>query len=325
MNTEKDYKDFDVYSRALIGSNDVDPTYPVIKSIIQKEGFDPYWFSFVYVGFYSLETAIKMCRVMPSHREWNPKVFAEKRSTREWGKFGHERRGTARNITTQINNFEAITHFLEFINWEDKKDAEVKHKNEIWYDSLQSQPEFRAALQTLPFHGGWASFKLAEIWEKSLGFTHFAIPDLGVAGRDPNSNDGPVGGLRWLYGRDSQYDDSWYSVWDDLGSRLARAWRVDIGKVETCLCKWHKMKSGKYYIGHDIHEFHELEPVLGRKHYRQIMAEHFDPQIWEDFHGIQKQWKSVYANTGEILFSNFADKLPSADILSIMLQQFEER
>lgn len=322
MNTAKDYKDFDLYSRALIGSNDVDPTYPVVKSIVQKEGFDPYWFSFVYVGFYSLETAVKMCRVMPTHRDWNPKIFAEKRNSREWGKFGHERRGTARNITTQINNFEQVVRFLDFFTTA-TGDVDMSKYPTEWATVHHDQAHFRAAVTTLPFHGGWASFKLAEIWEKAFDWTHFEIPDLGVVGRDPNSNDGPVGGLRWLYGRDSQYDVNWYSIWDDLGSRLARAWRVDIGKVETCLCKWHKMKSGKYYIGHDIHEFHELEPVLGRNHYRQIMAEHFDPQIWEDFHGIQKQWKSVYANKGEILFSNFAENVPSADVLSILSDQFD--
>lgn len=316
---QKLYKDFDLYSRALMGSNDVDPTYPVIKSIVQKEGFDPYWFSFVYVGFYSLETAIKMCREIPAHEDWhrNKKLFIERRNDKTWSKFGHERRGTARNIQTQVNNFSAVAVFLETINDE----MEFLTASEIIKNWHVDQASFRTALQTLPFHGGWASFKIAEIFEKAFGVEQFAIPDLGVVGRDPNSNDGPVGGLRWLYGREHTYDSNWYSIWDDLGSRLARAWRVDIGKVETCLCKWHKMKSGKYYIGHDIHEFHELEPVLGRREYRDIMREHFDSEIWENFHGIQKQWKNTYATRGDIIFNNFANKYPEADVLQIILEQ----
>jgi len=317
--SDKIYRDFDLYSRALMGSQDVDPTYPVIKSIVEKEGFDPYWFAFVYVGFYSLETAIKMCREIPTHEHWhkNVKLFAERRRDKVWSKFGHERRGTARNIDTQINNFKAVAVFLESINDE----MEFKTAPKVWQDWHKDQASFRTALQTLPFHGGWASFKIAEIFEKSFGVEQFTIPDLGVVGRDPNSNDGPVGGLRWLYGREHTFDDKWYSVWDDLGSKLARAWRVDIGRVETCLCKFHKLVSGKYYIGHDIHEFHELEPVLGRKTYRSIMEEHFDPEIWQDFHGVQKQFKSVYASKGDLLFSNFADKYPEADVLQIILEQ----
>lgn len=320
MSNTKFYKDFDLYSRALMGSNDVDPTYPVIKSIVEKEGFDPYWFSFVYVAFYSLETAIKMCREMPTHEAWDSKLFAQKRSSREWSKFGHERRGTARNILTQINNFDHIKTFLDYVNTPTEEIEPSQYPKE-WANMYNDQASFRSALQTLPFHGGWASFKLAEIWEKSFDWNHFEIPDLGVIGRDPNSNDGPVGGLRWLYGREHAYDDTWYGIWDDLGSKLAKAWQVDIGRVETCLCKFHKLVSGKYYIGHDIHEFHELEPVLSRKVYRSIMEEHFDLEIWQDFHGVQKQFKSVYASKGDLLFSNFADKYPEADVLQIMLDQ----
>lgn len=276
--TAQFYKDFDVYARALMGSNDVDPTYPVIKSIVDKEGFDPYWFAFVYVGFYNLETAIKMCREIPTHEDWhkNKKLFAERRRDKVWSKFGHERRGTARNIQTQVNNFSAVAVFLETINDE----MEYLAAPEVVKNWHIDQASFRAALQTLPFHGGWASFKIAEIFEKAFGVDQFTIPDLGVVGRDPNSNDGPVGGLRWLYGRENEYDNGWYNVWDDLGSRLAEAWGVDIGKVETCLCKFSKLVGGKYYIGHDVAELVELEHVLDKKVYQSIMIDNFDERLW---------------------------------------------
>lgn len=316
----KFYKDFDLYSRALMGSNDVDPTYPVIKSIVEKEGFDPYWFSFVYVGFYSLETAIKMCRVMPSHKEWDSKVFAEKRSSREWSKFGHERRGTARNILTQVNNFEHVVRFLEYFQTPTGEINDSQFPAQ-WKTTHHDQANFRAAVCTLPFHGGWASFKLAEIWEKAFDWTHFEIPDLGVVGRDPNSNDGPVGGLRWLYGREHVYDDSWFGIWDDLGSKLARAWRVDVGKVETCLCKFNKFVTGKYYIGHDIDEFQELEHVLGRSNYRSMMSEHFDERIWSHGRGVRKELKGAYQRGEGIINYEFAANYPEVDVLDLILQQ----
>lgn len=315
----KFYDDFGLYCRALIGSKDVDPTYPVIKSIIEKEGVDPLWFAFVYVAFYNLETAILMCREIPTHEHWfdNKRLFFVRRRDKIWSKFGHERRGSARNVENQIKMFDAIARFLDTINDElEYLTAPEEIKN--WHIDQYS---FRTALQTLPNHGGWASFKIAEIFEKSFDFNNFTIPDLGVVGRDPNSNDGPVGGLRWLYGRDNKYDANWYEVWERFGARLAKSLNVDIGVVETCLCKWHKMVSGKYYIGHDIHEFHELEIVLGRKNYRSIMSDHFNPEIWVDFHGVQKQWKSTFSSKGEIVFSSFADGIPEIDVLDIILQE----
>lgn len=310
----KFYKNFDLYSRALMGSKDVDPTYPVIKSIVEKEGFDPQWFAFVYVAFYNLETAIKMCRCMPNHTEYDPLAFQYLRQTGELKKFGHERRGTARNIETQMNNFEHICHFLDFTHG--RTDA----SNPLWNDCFYSQEDFRTALQTLPFHGGWASFKIAEIFEKSFGYKQFTIPDLGVVGRDPNSNDGPVGGLRHLYGREHNFDESWYGIWDDFGSKLASAWGVDIGMIETCLCKFHKLVSGKYHVGHDIEELVELRHVLDKTVYHDIMSENFDEYFWAGVSGVRKEHKNLYATTGQVINSEFARYYPEVDVLELILQ-----
>jgi len=272
----------------------------------------------VYVGFYNLETAIKMCREIPTHEDWhkNKKLFAERRRDKVWSKFGHERRGTARNIQTQVNNFSAVAVFLETINDE----MEYLAAPEVVKNWHIDQASFRAALQTLPFHGGWASFKIAEIFEKAFGVDQFTIPDLGVVGRDPNSNDGPVGGLRWLYGRENEYDNGWYNVWDDLGSRLAEAWGVDIGKVETCLCKFSKLVGGKYYIGHDVAELVELEHVLDKKVYQSIMIDNFDERLWRGLHGVQKEHKNLYAKSGKILNSEFASLFPEVDVLALILE-----
>jgi hypothetical protein len=48
------------------------------------------------------------------------------------------------------------------------------------------------------------------------------------------------------------------------------------------------------------------------------MREHFDPQIWEDFHGVQKQWKNTYSTKGDVLFANFASAYPEVDILQMI-------
>ncbi|MBV8125202.1 MAG: hypothetical protein JO370_14145, partial [Paucibacter sp.] len=242
---------------------------------------------------------------MPSMKDWWAETFREMRNSGKLHKFGHERRGTARNVLVQEIMFKDIIQFID--TWM----IEVLSKD---------NQHFRNRLQTnLSNHGGWASFKIAELFEKSLGYTQLAIPDLGLEGRDPNSTDGPVAGLRWLYGFDNHYDKDYFEVWNKFGANLAREWGVDIGEVETCLCKFHKLRTGKYYVGHDIDEFYDLSHVLDRKTYEQTMSDIFDERTWKGRTGVRKSDKSAYLKTGRILGSEFSVNLPKINVTDILL------
>ncbi len=304
------HQDFDVFSRALIESKDVDPVYPFLKSIVEHYGFNPEWFVMVYVAFYSLESAIFICGEMPTHEDFTQPKFRKLR--KEVTKFGHERRGTARNVDVQCNMFDEIQTMLEYIS-HDKSYAEKMFEN---------NGSFRSAIETLPQHSGWASFKIAELFEKSLGYESLAIPDLGLQGRDPNSTDGPIGGLRWLYGRGHTYDKGYFEHWNRFGVNLAEGWGVDIGEVETSLCKFHKLMTGKYYVGHDIHEFQELVEVIGESTYKELMTDIFDPEFVEidgKFVALDKNAKKTYERTGEMVGAKFAKVLPELDIVDVIL------
>ena len=311
--TKQLLKDFDLFSRALIGSKDVDPVYPLVKHMLTLDEFkevEPEWFIFCYVGFYCLESGIKMVRLMPKRSDWDSSQFREFRT--KVRKFGHERRGTARNVDRQIEMFEAIVGFLDDLE---------KHKiGEMNSPLIDSNLDFRDGIESLPNHGGWASFKIAELFEKSLGYSQFKIPDLGLEGRNPNSNDNAVGGLRWLFGREIKYDKSIYKNWNEFGFNLAKGWGVDIGEVETCLCKFHKLKTGKYFIGHDIQEFVELKNVLGEKSYKKLLSGIFDKVFWENKTKLEKSKKSVYRDKNIILYSEFANKFPRLKIVEEMLK-----
>ena len=309
----KVHTDFELYSRALIESKDVDPTYPVVGTIIDLYGFEPEWFVFVYVSYYNLGSAIQFCEKHPTSdkmRSW-VKVPSMLESFQQIRNFGHERRGNSRIPENMYKGLKAFTdELLPLIE---------EWKSEVpWNNTLDSQPIFRQAIQSLPNHGGWASFKIAELFEKSLGYESLAVPDLGLDGRDPNSYDGPVGGLRWLFGRDNEYDKDWFPIWNKFGERLAEGWGVEMGKVETCLCKWHKVANGKYFIGHDIQEFIDLKPVVGKKYYKQIMS-HFDERLWKNVEHLEKHLKSTYMKTGELAYSEFAQNLPKIDVLDVIL------
>lgn len=306
------FEDFELFGRALIASKDVDPTYPVVKSIIREYNFEPAWFVFVYVSFYNLGSAIRVCQQIPTRHNWDRGVFAALRQ--DYPHFGHERRGTSRNVDVMINHLEAT---FELLYWIENLGRRV--------NVLHDNKSFRAYLETLPNVGNWASFKLAELFEKSLGYEALTIPDLGLEGRDPNSNDGPIGGLRWLTGRDYQYDKEFFEHWNEFGFALRDAWGVDIGEVETVFCKWHKFVTGKYFIGHDIQEFVDLREIMGDVTYDFIMFEDcgFDEHFLKDDNGyrarLQKELKGHYKNNGEIIHAHYADLLPKTDALDLFL------
>lgn len=296
------YKDFDLFTRMLIGGGDHDPVYPLVKDVTDHYGFDPEWFTFVYVAFYNLESAIKFCQVASESSKFSSKVW-------NIGKlrFGHERRGNIRNIVNLTTLFQSV------------------RRNKISIqESLKKEDNkgFRKFVETIPFHGGWSSFKIAEIFEKSFGYENLSISDLGLDGRDPNSNDGPIGGLRHLYGRDNTYDKGYFPVWNRFGENLAKAYGVGMGEIETCLCKFHKTVSGKYFVGHDVQEFIELKPVLGEKVYNRIMLKNFNPVLWADKTHFEKEHKNHYQRTGKLINQDFLfqNKYPEVDVYEILMK-----
>jgi hypothetical protein len=306
------YRDFDIFARALVKSNDVDPVYPVVRGILKAyPKYQPEWFIFVYVAFYNLETAIQFCDLWPTalsfqepqaHRE-----FMEMRLAGKLKKFGHERRGSCRNPKNQLELFDAATCFTEDC---------IKGRGLKQADNLT----FRQVLMEHPWHGYWSSYKIAELFEKSLGWDNLKINDLGIDGRDPNSNDGPIGGLRWLFDRESQYNSLWYKIWNRFGKRLSKEYGWGIGETETCLCKFHKLMTGKYYVGHDVDEFYDLRHVLSPENYRNILGNNFTGFWEEGIKGVKKHQKSHYQKTGEILNSHYGDSVSPVDVEKLILE-----
>jgi hypothetical protein len=290
------HKDFDIFSRALIVSGDDDPTYPVVRKIVNHYNFQPEWFTFMYVSFYNLESAIEVCKEMPTMRDWKSSKFIQLREHIKL--FGHERRGTNRIILNQVNALEHIIRNFKLSKTEDNL-------------------TLRKKIEKYPFHGPWAAFKIAEIFEKSFDYSNLTIKDLGIDDRDVNRSDGPIGGLRWLYGRDNVYDDSYKKVWNNFGNNLSKAWGVDIGKTETVLCKFHKLVSGKYYPAHDVDELYELKNVLGDKAYKSIVVNTF-PKL-NEIKGVNKNLKGLYKREGTIMYEELANELPSADVYQILM------
>lgn len=306
------YKDFDIFARALVSSNDHDPVYPVVRGILSEfPHYQPEWFVFVYVAFYNLETAIQFCNIWPTSISFNEPEshtkFLMMRSAGKFRKFGHERRGSCRNPKNQLELFDAATCFIE----DCIKGRGLKKANNL---------TFREVLMEHPWHGSWSSYKIAELFEKSLGWDNLKINDLGISDRDPNSNDGPIGGLRWLFGREEKYNGKWFSIWDRFGAALSEAYGWGIGETETCLCKFHKLVSGKYYVGHDVDEFSDLRHVLSPESYERILANNFTGFWEEGIKGVKNHQKKHYHKTGEILNDHYAKAVAPVDVRNLILE-----
>lgn len=308
------FKDFELFSRALIGSNDVDPTYPMVKSICNHFNFIEEWFIFMYVTFYSLSSGIKMCKSMPSPQDFDPSKFEALR--RHTNDFGHERRGKSRNPGMQIKGLLSARELIEDIFCAD-----------ITEDSpsfIKDNLTFRTKISSLPNHGDWAAFKIAELFEKSAGYKTLKIKDLGLEGRNPNSNDGPVGGLRWLFGRDIKYTSNVYDYWNAYGESLSKAWGVDMGKVETCFCKFHKLKTGKYYVGHDIDEFWDLIEVIGEEDFWHLIDDSGLDRDILSRKGVLKQEKKLYKEEQVIINNHYGEQLHTIDAAEIAFETIKQ-
>ncbi len=297
------YEDFDVFARALIASNDCDPVYPFIRSTLKHFSFEPEWFCFAYTTFYSLESAMIFCKNFPEMKDYKTGKFFDLRASKVIHHMAAERRGNQRTMINQDKMFQG------FIN-----------ANETWGLDYNTNQRFRKSLaDEIPFHGAWATFKVAEVFEKVLLIKTLKIKDLGIDGREPNSNDGPCGGLRWLYGRDNEYDKTIFPHWNRFGENLAKGWGVDIGEIETSLCKFHKLKTGKYYIGYDTEELCELRLDWGNQVFDNIMKENFDERFWKGVHGVRKEFKTRYKNCNVIINDDFAGKYRKLDVLQTIL------
>lgn len=232
------FTDFERASLALIQTQDVDPVYPFLKSIIKYEGFDAETAIFMYVYYYSIESMVLFMRGL-SQGESPTKMF------QQISKFGMERGRTPQ--VRRIENFEKA--FDRWLSVESILKSQTLDFN-----------SGRELFKTIPFFGEWACYKICELMDQTLSYDNLKINGLGIENSDPNKNTGPVFGLRYLYGINNKYTKAIIPEWEALGWNLSKIWNAPIGQIESCLCKVPKiLHKGSYVVGHDINEFLALK------------------------------------------------------------------
>jgi hypothetical protein len=253
--------DFLDYSKYSIWSKDVDPVYDVLKAIHRLLGYgegdrdNRVKHTFWYLSWYNLMSAQEAWNYVTETGDELPDYNLCKLPT------GIERRGF-RDGYQMMKHMESLQKIAADWNNAHNRDGQG------WFDDWIAAGFTNNAkvnwgiayerLQTVYGNGRWAAYKGCELLQKVCGL-NLEPPDMGHKG-----SSGPRKGLAMLF-RDcpAHGDQSAQAIElldrmsDDLLDHM-RKWYSDnpvvqdLGVVETCLCDFHSMAHGGYYVGHDI-------------------------------------------------------------------------
>lgn len=289
------YKTFDLFTRALIGANDVDPDYLVLQEIRKRYNFHPIWYAFMFCSFDDQVSAFRLTKEMPTPEAWNAKLFLKLRE--EVKGFGGRRRGSGTVAVNQVRTFDKLKLFLE----ENKFD-------------FSTNLNYRKQIQKkIPYYGETQAFKVGETSFWLSGKKSIELNDLGLEQKNLNAKYAVVGGLRELFGKENTYDKNIIPVWEDFSYLLGEYYGVEKLRIETCLCEFSKLLRGRYYVGHKISYFYQLKPYIGNNNYYSIMENHFDEYLYKDEATCYEKKRS-YIQKGKIENLKFAKKTPSVDV-----------
>lgn len=305
LQDSKIYKDFDIFSRALMSSKDIDPDYLVIKELGGIFDLNPEWYVFCYLNYYDIYSGLKLYSFFPTPESWNEKEFRKINNETKFN-YCRERKGNSRIVDVQVRAFK------EFLNFYFSQEFQL---------SLLDAERMRNNIMSIYNQGAMIAYKYIEVLQKSFDRSHLTPPDCNMK----NYSDGIKGtrgafGVKFLYNLDYQYDKkTWIPVWENFASKLAKAYGTDAGEIETCFCKFAKLCKGNYYLGYDIWEHYQLESLVGGSEYKKIMSKHFDERWWKDSK-LYKEYLPLYKQTGKLIWCDeFLKENEEVDIYNVLI------
>lgn len=258
--------DFLIFSEHHLLSRDIDPVYPVLRDLQMADlGFttsaapppgvylygereeEALWWTLVYAAYYKVSSAETLRASgppfkVPIHDFLRLPTGTERRGHRDARKL----RRHLEDILAFRKRYGSLMSWLEdgftgdpFHDWERVRDNVEK----CWGN------------------GGWASYKIADLLQAVHGW-RISAPDAGQEHAGPRDG----GLLLWSAADGDGLPDSRLmemralNLLDEMRERLPgeaqRAGyprgRIDLNHVETCLCDFHSLHRGRYYVGHDI-------------------------------------------------------------------------
>ncbi len=284
------WSDFKRFARAQIASDDLDPTYPLLRAFYNMERIPQetaLWRTFLYVAFYHLGSAETAWRHFP---QVTPVSGLAGLPT------GIERRGF-RGVTSPVERH--INDFVEVVRFAGGIDAWLRVF--VGDDREASWDRVRRAFQSIKGNGPWASYKWADLLAHVHGYP-ITASDLGVGGASPTA--GPIPGMVRLTGRPWKLCASDRPLQRAL---LAKAVAEGVpfsglDQLETALCDFNSLAKGGYYLGHDVDSQQEAlaavrSPALWEA--RATFHDRFRGEL-NGWSGVRKHLKGLYRDKGEL-------------------------
>lgn len=242
---------FLIFSEHHLLSRDIDPVYPVLRSLYDQFPENRHdarlWWTLMYAAYYKVSSMEEVRINTPAFRVPADRLL--KLPT------GTERRGhrDARKLRRHI---EAMLAMRErhgtLIAW---------LQDGFTGDPFVDFTQLRRNVEACWGNGAWASYKVADLVQAVHGWKIRATS----AGQD---HAGPRDGGRLLWTFADQGDRKPTDIMELRATNLLREMehrlpegaleaaypfrRLELNHVETCLCDFYSMTRGRYYVGHDI-------------------------------------------------------------------------
>ena len=231
---------FVAFAREQVTSWDIDPTYPVLRYVYEREGLSEeirLWRTLLYVTLYHLGSAEILWQRAPTRGSVPPEIFKGLPT-------GIERRGFRGRPRLAAESINGV--------------LEAAEGNLTRWVGEATQPEgeagwsgVRATFQAVKYQGSWASYKWADLLKWAHGYP-ITASDLGVGGGGETA--GPIPGLVKLTGLDwktcAKDNELQRAVLTEANAKGAGLNGLD--QLETALCDFNSHLKGRYYVGHDI-------------------------------------------------------------------------
>lgn len=294
LQSEPMLDDFLEFARLQKQACDIDPLYPVLKYIFEKwygdlDSASALWAVMVYVAYYNAPSALTVLHSLPAYAV--PRGDAAKLPT------GIERRG--------LRGGTPLTRHLAEVYYQGEFYGDLKRwLQEGWARNIPQDDWDATRRQAMLAwgNGRWATYKLAEVLQKVLGWP-IQAGDMGMDGAS-----GPKQGLQMLFGHNRRDGYTWKTSEFEAQGRwlwhraaLQEGIEVDLAEIETCLCDYHGMMIGRYFVGHDVgllyEDTHKLEDGPTRRVIIEAAEAVLPAPYWRP---IEPKRRSVYTKTGRM-------------------------
>lgn len=286
--------DYSRWHHLQVDTGDLDPVYPVLRALADPRSAVPLtpdrlaWLCLLHVAYYHLGSALAAFCAVPDPAPPTDPLLHLPCST--------ERRGNRAPDRLKA-------HWLSLLAA--VEDAGGPH---AWLTDLTAPTpdgrwtELNGRVQQVYGNGRWAAYKTAELAQKVCG------APVEVADAGHRNSTGPRHGLALLRPVPTGNDEATITALDRITADLARALgEPDLGQVETSLCDFHGLVTGRYYLGHDIDAMQAQLAAVPSDLTGDLLAARWaalpHPYLGElgGWHGVDADRRRVYAATGSIV------------------------